>query len=612
MSQVQTVSAVIHEITHATIHDRRLNPDVEKQDRYTIEVVAESCAFTTCAFFHIETGANSFAYIAEFCRNRDSKELQESLDVIRKTAAGLIERIDKEYRALANERDIDLTVHPSVLTTSVQAPDKTMDEENARDLDDITPDEQGGDKPQYRDEEEAAGGDHSDREDRDEYGNWDGDPVPYYRRRSEKNQTATDLPLPDPEMEHTENELLLSTSDIEPTGFDLIPPAPATKPTEHKILPPDPKTDQIDHNLFLPDPSIEQTKMFDYGYTESDMYPLSSGKAVELFDTDHPIYLLYPDNTEALALDKDEIIIFSGDGLCGITKADWEMSLVYKVQVDLKETMSAHSQASMESDLLNNRPGMFGIYQLKDSPELRNYRFSNSKEMKQLGLRVEHENYDLVYTAPLLTSDTQNSLNKIFQDFNIDRPTDFKGYSLSVSDVIVMQWNGEVSAHFVDNIGFQELSHFTGNEREHRLALPEPEAIMNNPKENANTHQGSLQSQRTTSQTAANKITVGEVATGQTTIDQTTTSHTDASQAATSQLAANQPVARNGTANQTATSQTTANNTITGKQPPFPKSKPSLLHRLETNKQIIAQQKAMKSPQIERRATDEQNAPTQQ
>jgi hypothetical protein len=320
---------------------------------------------------------------------------------------------------------------------------------------------------------------------------------------------------------------------------------------------PNPKMEQSDLDLFLPDPSIEQTKMFDYGYTESDMYPLSFGKAVELFDTDHPIYLLYPDNTEALALDKDEIITFSGDGLCGITKADWEMSPVYKAQMVLKGNMSAHSQSSMESDLLNNRPGMFGIYQLKDLPELRNYRFSNSKEIKLLGLRVERENYDLVYTAPLLTYDTQINLNKIFQDFNIDRPADFKGHSLSVSDVIVLQWNGEVSAHFVDSIGFQELSHFTGNEREQRLTLPEPKAIVNNPKENANTHQGSLQSQRTTSQTAAG-------------------------------------------------------NTTTSKQPPFSKSKPSLLHRLETNKQIIAQQKAMKSPQIERRATDEQNAPTQQ
>jgi hypothetical protein len=607
MSQVQTVSAVIHEITHATIHDRELNPDVEKQDRYTLEVQAESCSYAVAAYFNIETGANSFSYIGSYCHSREPKELQESLDVIRKTAAGLIERIDKEYRALANERDIDLTVHPSVLTTSEQTSEKTAIEETARDFDGTAPDEQSADKPRYRDEEEAAGGDQSDREDRDEYGNWDGDPVPYYRRRSEKNQTATDLRFPDPTKEHTENELLLPHSDIEPTGFDLSPPAPAMKPTEHEIQPPDPKMEQIDHDLFLPDLSIDQTEMFDYGYTESDMYPLSSGKAVELFDTDHPIYLLYPDNTEALALDKDEIITFGGDGLCGITKADWEISPIYKAQVALKETIPAHSQASTESDLLNNHPGMFGIYQLKDSPELRNNRFSNSKEMKQLGLRVEHENYNLVYTAPLLSSDTQINLNKIFQDFNIDRPDDFKGHSLSVSDVIVLQWNGEVSAHFVDSIGFMELSHFTGNEREQKLTLSEQEAIANISKETANTQQSSLHSHTTTNQTAANLIVVGEVAT-----DQTTTSQADASQEPAIQIAVSQAVARNSTANQTATSQTTASNTATSKQQPFPKSKPSLLHRLETNKQIIAQQKAMKSPQIERRATDEQNAPTQQ
>jgi hypothetical protein len=238
MSQVQTVSAVIHEIVHSTIHDRELNPDVEKQDRYTLEIQAESCSYAVSTYFDIDTGANSFGYIAEYCRSREPKELQESLDVIRKTAAGLIERIDKEYRALAYERDIDLTVHPSVLTTREQKSEKTVIEETASDIDGTAPDEQSADKPRYRDEEEAAGGDQSDREDRDEYGNWDGDPVPYYRRRSEKNQTATDLSLPAPKIEQTENELLLPASDIEPTGFDLSPPAPAMKPTEHEILPP--------------------------------------------------------------------------------------------------------------------------------------------------------------------------------------------------------------------------------------------------------------------------------------------------------------------------------------------------------------------------------------
>jgi hypothetical protein len=139
MSQVQTVSAVIHEITHATIHDRELNPDFEQKDRRTIEIEAESCSYAVAAYYKIETGANSFGYIAEFSRGREMKELQASLDVIRKTTAGLIDSIDKEYRALANERGIDLTAQPSVSEQSEQSTAKTAVVATARDFADITP-----------------------------------------------------------------------------------------------------------------------------------------------------------------------------------------------------------------------------------------------------------------------------------------------------------------------------------------------------------------------------------------------------------------------------------------------------------------------------------------
>jgi hypothetical protein len=76
----------------------------------------------------------------------------------------------------------------------------------------------------------------------------------------------------------------------------------------------------------LPDPAVTAEEMFEYGYKQGDMYPLSPNRAAELFDAGHSIYLLYTDDTEAMALDRDEIITFGGEGICGITKADWEMS----------------------------------------------------------------------------------------------------------------------------------------------------------------------------------------------------------------------------------------------------------------------------------------------
>jgi hypothetical protein len=93
------------------------------------------------------------------------------------------------------------------------------------------------------------------------------------------------------------------------------------------------------------------------------------------------------------------------------------------------------------------------------------------KELEALGLSVDRTNYELVYTAPFserieFLTDRYPVLNRIYEQFNADRPADFAGRSVSVSDVVVLQWGGEVSAHFVDSAGFVELPSFTGNERE--------------------------------------------------------------------------------------------------------------------------------------------------
>jgi hypothetical protein len=93
MSQIQTVSAVIHEITHARLHDmeaiRLTDENAQPKDRRTEEVEAESVAFSVNSFFNIDTGANSFGYIAEWSRGRELKELNASLDTIRKTTTEL-------------------------------------------------------------------------------------------------------------------------------------------------------------------------------------------------------------------------------------------------------------------------------------------------------------------------------------------------------------------------------------------------------------------------------------------------------------------------------------------------------------------------------------------
>ena len=108
-----------------------------------------------------------------------------------------------------------------------------------------------------------------------------------------------------------------------------------------------------------------------------------------------------------------------------------------------------------EAALVRGRRSLFGIYQLKEDKT--DYLFASSKELRARGLGVHSENYELVYTAPLRFTDT---LDGIYERFNLNRPADFTGHSLSVSDIIVRNLNGRVSARFVDSFGFRHLPAF--------------------------------------------------------------------------------------------------------------------------------------------------------
>ncbi|EOS22378.1 hypothetical protein C804_05784 [Lachnospiraceae bacterium A4] len=99
----------------------------------------------------------------------------------------------------------------------------------------------------------------------------------------------------------------------------------------------------------------------------------------------------------------------------------------------------------------------FSIYQLKRGDETRDYRFEPYDRLQAAGLSVEAANYDLIYTAELAPG---TSLEDIYTRFNIDHPKDFKGHSLSVSDIVVLHQNGENMAHYVDSFGYKEVPEF--------------------------------------------------------------------------------------------------------------------------------------------------------
>ena len=99
----------------------------------------------------------------------------------------------------------------------------------------------------------------------------------------------------------------------------------------------------------------------------------------------------------------------------------------------------------------------FSIYQLKDGEGTRDFRFEPYDRLQAAGLAVERGNYELIYTAPLTAG---TSLDDIFTRFNIDHPKDYKGHSLSVSDVVVLHQNGQDAAHYVDRAGYKEVPEF--------------------------------------------------------------------------------------------------------------------------------------------------------
>ena len=133
MSEVQTVSAAVHEIAHAVLHNREQDrltsaagtdkdPPTPK-DNNTKEVEAESVSFAVCQYYGIDTSDNSMGYIAGWSKDRSLPELKASLETITKTVSGLISSIDKHFAEICQERGIDLTAQPEQAAPVVELPD---------------------------------------------------------------------------------------------------------------------------------------------------------------------------------------------------------------------------------------------------------------------------------------------------------------------------------------------------------------------------------------------------------------------------------------------------------------------------------------------------------
>ena len=279
--------------------------------------------------------------------------------------------------------------------------------------------------------------------------------------------------------------------------------------------------DQIDR---LPDREIGLSEMHEYGYRQDDMYPLTQERALEMHRAGFKVYCLQPDGiagtfssremiqehegifgirkadwdyelehledeyTEDMAylhppmsiLEKDEALqLFdAGETIYLITTNLLPITATNRMEIEygsdyfqistealqtarwLQAEMQAHPelQSLREAKLLLENEDRYGVYQLKmDSPVTEELLHQSMEILQRQGNLVERENYHLVFTDHLYPADT---LESIYARFNQDRQADFDGPSLSVSDVIVMNRDGVLSAYYVDSLGFQELKDF--------------------------------------------------------------------------------------------------------------------------------------------------------
>lgn len=129
------------------------------------------------------------------------------------------------------------------------------------------------------------------------------------------------------------------------------------------------------------------------------------------------------------------------------------------------EVNGADNPAQRMEAFLDSTTDSYAILQLRRSEETVYERFTSMRELERMGQEPDIDHYEVVYVGALTLTGTQtDTLEGIFTQFNMNRPEDFRGHSLSVSDIVALKVDGVVSSHYVDSIGFQELPDFIRRE----------------------------------------------------------------------------------------------------------------------------------------------------
>ena len=459
MSEVQTVSAAVHEIAHSKLHNYAKAQEEaaragdkeppKKKDRNTEEVEAESISYAVCQYFGIQTGENSFGYIATWSQDKTLPELRASLETINKAAGELIADIDRHYKEICKERGIDLTAQPEQAmpqqaTEEIPATPEPSAEyrEALLVLDDTTylhvqPCDTGWDYTLY----DAA-----------------------TRKQLDGGQLdAPELPLSTAALKICEMHGMGGQSiryaplsmieTLQEAAVQQMQAAAQAAVPEVTQLP-----DVLEQTLDeypMPDPTLTQDDLEKCGYLDSDLLPLSKERAYELMAQDLTVYMVQQGENPAMAFDTADLD--AHDGIFAVTREEWEDSPSFDAQV--KERMD--HQQEREQAFLNHKGDCYAIYQVKHTDELRDIRYEGLEWIKSIGRTVQRDNYDLVYTAPLTPGDLKGSvLDNLEYRFNNEHPADYRHPSMSVSDIVAIKQDGKVSCHYCDSFGFQQIPGF--------------------------------------------------------------------------------------------------------------------------------------------------------
>ena len=527
----------------------------QRKDRHTEEVEAESISYAVCKYFGIETGENSFGYIASWSQGKELKELRASLETINKTSGTLISDIERHYKEICKERGIDPHAKVEPEPAPIEQPEdaaKVSDRQQTGDLtyyvaecmefpnlgeyhdnlsleeairiyQEIPAERMNGIKgigfelkdgsdyegpfpiltgqtidldtiqaiDYYRDnplvqkavkelaaampEMEVLGADANQQEalfliDDATYlhiqpcdSGWD---YTLYDAASMKELDGGQLDMP----ELSRMKAVLQICDDNDLGRDSVKYAPlsmietlqeaayqqmqaeASQMAASSQLPE--AQEQALDEYPMPDEQVSTPDMQEYGYFYDGMLPVTRERALELDAAGLTVYVLHEDNTESMVFDPQEIM--EHGGLFGVDREEWEKSPQFHEKVMERQE---HQQEREQAFLSQNRD-CFAIYQVsRDDPQ--NVRFMNLDWLKSHDISIDRSNYDLIYTAPLRESGTvPEQLEKLYEQFNLQKPADFHSPSMSVSDIVAIKQDGKVSCHYCDSVGFTQIPGF--------------------------------------------------------------------------------------------------------------------------------------------------------